>query len=70
MELSNGALIHYPMTTERTADLAVTLTKMQLIGLLASGSLEGIDMSGDTSVLPRLLAVTDDADPDFAIVTP
>jgi len=27
-------------------------------------------MTGDLSVLPRLMAVTDEANPDFAIVTP
>jgi alkyl sulfatase BDS1-like metallo-beta-lactamase superfamily hydrolase len=70
MELSHGALIHYPTNTEHQADLAVTLTKMQLLGLLASGNPDGIDMDGDTSILQRLLAVTDNSDPDFAIVTP
>ena len=38
MELSNGALIHYPTTLERDTDLTVTLTEMQLLTLLASGS--------------------------------
>ena len=70
MELSNGALIHYPTTLERDTDLTVTLTKLQLLTLLASGSVDGIDMAGDPSVISRLMAVTDEANPDFAIVTP
>ena len=40
-----------------------------LIGLLA-GSIEGIALEGDPTVLGRLTAVLDAPDPDFAIVTP
>jgi alkyl sulfatase BDS1-like metallo-beta-lactamase superfamily hydrolase len=70
MELSNGALIHYPTQDNRTADLRVTLTKPQLLQLLATGKPDGIDMSGDLGVVQRLMSLTDDPDPDFAIVTP
>jgi alkyl sulfatase BDS1-like metallo-beta-lactamase superfamily hydrolase len=70
MELSNGALIHYPTSGGHDADLTVTLTKPQLLQLLATGKPDGIDMSGDLSVVQRLLSLTDDPDPDFAIVTP
>ena len=70
MELSNGALIHYPTAGSRAADLTVTLTKPQLLQLLATGQPDGIDMSGDLSVVQRLLALTDSPNPDFAIVTP
>ena len=46
MELSNGALIHYPTTGNQTADLTVTLTRPQLLQLLATAKPDGIDMSG------------------------
>ena len=70
MELSNGVLIHYPTSENRAADLTVTLTKPQLLQLLATGKPDDIDMSGDLSVVQRLLSLTDNPDPDFAIVTP
>ena len=70
MELSNGVLIHYPTSENRAADLTVTLTKPQLLQLLATGKPDGIDMSGDLSVVQRVLSLTDNPDPDFAIVTP
>jgi alkyl sulfatase BDS1-like metallo-beta-lactamase superfamily hydrolase len=70
MELSNGALVHYPTAGNQAADLKVTLTKRQLLQLLATGKPDGIDMSGDFSVVQRLLSLTDDPDPDFAIVSP
>ena len=41
MELSNGALIHFPTAAPEEADLTVTLTKPQLIGLLLAGSDRG-----------------------------
>jgi alkyl sulfatase BDS1-like metallo-beta-lactamase superfamily hydrolase len=70
MELSNGVLIHYPTRRTPQADLTATLTHPQLLALLASGSLEGIETSGDPSVLGTLMSLTDEPDPSFAIVTP
>jgi len=70
MELSNGALIHYPTTGNQAADLTVTLTKPQLLQLLATARPEGIDISGNPAVLGRLMSLIDNPDPDFAIVTP
>jgi alkyl sulfatase BDS1-like metallo-beta-lactamase superfamily hydrolase len=70
MELSNGALIHYPTDGNHGADLTVSLTKPQLLQLLATGKPDGIEMSGDLSVVQRLLSLTDNPDPDFVIVTP
>ncbi len=70
MELSNGVLIHYPTQDTGAAELTVTLTKPQLLKLLATGQPNGIDMSGDLGVVSRLLSLTDNPDPDFAIVTP
>jgi len=70
MELSNGALIHFPTTAPEDADLTVTLTKPQLIGLLLAGRTEGVEMSGDPGVLATLVGLIDSPDPDFAVVTP
>lgn len=70
MEVSNGALIHHPTSAERDADLAVTLTRPQLLALLSSGATDGVELAGDAGVLERLNALTDAPDPDFAIVTP
>ncbi|MFH8438183.1 alkyl/aryl-sulfatase [Streptomyces sp. NPDC018007] len=70
MVLSNGVLIHYPDPKDTSADLTLTLAKPQLLGLLAGHGLDGVTTAGDTGVLTRLLAVLDEADPDFAIVTP
>ncbi|WP_342212993.1 alkyl sulfatase C-terminal domain-containing protein [Nocardia neocaledoniensis] len=49
---------------------ALTLTKQQLLGILAGKGLDGIDVSGDPGVLQRLLGLLDDPDPNFPIVTP
>jgi alkyl sulfatase BDS1-like metallo-beta-lactamase superfamily hydrolase len=70
MELSNGALVHYP--TERTdpADLVVTLTKQGLLMAVGRGTLEGLDVEGDPTAFTTILGFTDAPDPGFAIVTP
>ena len=70
MELSNGVLIHHPTQRAPEADLTITLTQPQLPGLLASGSLDGIQTSGDQSVLQALMSFTDEPRPSFPIVTP
>ena len=48
----------------------MTLTKPQLLGLLAGQGDEGLTSRGDTGVLHRLLGLLDTPDPGFAIVTP
>jgi alkyl sulfatase BDS1-like metallo-beta-lactamase superfamily hydrolase len=70
MQLSNGLLVHHPTNRAPHADLAVRLTRAQLIGLLRSGSLDGVETAGDAGVLKTLMGLTDEADPDFAVVTP
>ncbi|MEE4496238.1 alkyl/aryl-sulfatase [Streptomyces sp. BE230] len=70
MTLSNGALIHYPDPKDTEADLTLTLTKPQLLGMLAGKGLDGIDTQGDPSVLGRLMATLDEPDANFPIVTP
>ncbi len=71
LALSNGALIQTENPRSRaTADLALTLTKPQLLGVLAGRGLDGIEHSGDPAVLGRLTALLDRPDPTFPIVTP
>ena len=57
MTLSNGALVHYPDPGAGAADLAFTLTKAQLLAMLAGGGLEGVEHQGDPGALQRLLRV-------------
>jgi alkyl sulfatase BDS1-like metallo-beta-lactamase superfamily hydrolase len=71
LTLSNGALI--PAVNPRTrvkADLTLSLTKAQLLGLLTGRGLDGIEHSGDPAVLGRLMALLDTPNPAFPIVTP
>ena len=70
MELSNGVLIHHPTTRHLPADATVTLTKGGLLGFIATGSTDHLDIDGDTTVLTTILALTQEPDPDFAVVTP
>jgi len=71
LALSNGALI--PTENPKTraaADLTLTLTKAQLLGLLAGRGLDGIEHTGDPAALSTLLALLDAPDRAFPIVTP
>jgi alkyl sulfatase BDS1-like metallo-beta-lactamase superfamily hydrolase len=70
MRLSNGLLVHHPTNRTPHVDLTVRLTRAQLIGLLSSGSLDGVETAGDAGVLRTLMGLTDEPDPDFAVVTP
>ncbi|MGW0660228.1 alkyl/aryl-sulfatase [Streptodolium elevatio] len=73
--LSNGALTYRDSTKNGSgnggkADLALTLTKPQLLGVLAGKGLDGVQVDGDPQVLARLNALLDTPNPDFPIVTP
>jgi alkyl sulfatase BDS1-like metallo-beta-lactamase superfamily hydrolase len=70
MTLANGALIHWADPAPGGTDLMLTLTKPQLLGMLAGHGLEGIQGAGDLDALQRLLGLLDIPDPGFAIVTP
>ncbi|WP_436777657.1 alkyl/aryl-sulfatase [Yinghuangia sp. YIM S09857] len=72
MVLSNGALTHQRRTdrTTGTPDATVTLTRPALFALLAGKGTEGITATGDNGALGRLLALLDQPDPNFPIVTP
>lgn len=52
------------------ADLTLTLTKAQLLGLLAGHGLDGIEHTGDPAALSKLMALLDTPDPAFPIITP
>jgi hypothetical protein len=57
--------------TAADADLGITLTKAQLLGVLFAGrGLDGIEHADDPAALGRLLDLLDAPDPAFAVVTP
>ena len=71
LALSNGALIQtVNPKQEGTADLSLTLTKAQLLGLLAGRGLDAIQHTGDPAALTTLMGLLDTPDPAFPIVTP
>jgi alkyl sulfatase BDS1-like metallo-beta-lactamase superfamily hydrolase len=71
LALSNGALIQTenPQTTAEP-DLTLTLTKPQLLGMLAGHGLDRIEHTGDPAVLAKLMGLLDTPDPAFPITTP
>ncbi|MET0146284.1 MAG: alkyl sulfatase dimerization domain-containing protein [Ilumatobacteraceae bacterium] len=69
-ELTNGVLIQDVDPRSGSADLTLSLTKSQLLGLLGGAALDGITTTGDVSVLQTVLGVLDPSRPGFAIVTP
>jgi alkyl sulfatase BDS1-like metallo-beta-lactamase superfamily hydrolase len=68
--LRNGVLVHEMDPPAGSADLSLTLTKPQLLGLLAGHGLDGVGQDGDPGALRRLIGHLDQPDPNFAIVTP
>ncbi|ROO85451.1 alkyl sulfatase BDS1-like metallo-beta-lactamase superfamily hydrolase [Actinocorallia herbida] len=70
LSLANGVLTRSRAHNGTPPDLALTLTKPQLLGLLATGSLDGIQAEGDRGALGTLLGLLDEGDRDFDIVTP
>ncbi|WP_017236507.1 alkyl/aryl-sulfatase [Streptomyces sp. SS] len=71
LRLANG-LLTWTRDTRPAPDagLTMTMTKPQLISLLAGKGTAGITMTGDPGLLTRLLSVLDSPDTDFPIVTP
>ncbi|QMU71678.1 alkyl/aryl-sulfatase [Streptacidiphilus sp. P02-A3a] len=74
LTLHNGALTHRAValdTAPKTpAQCTLTLTKPQLLGVLAGRGLDGIQHEGDPAVLARLFSYVTEPDKSFAIVTP
>jgi alkyl sulfatase BDS1-like metallo-beta-lactamase superfamily hydrolase len=74
MNLEHGALTHRSMPLHRTpkprAGLTLTLTRPELLGLLAGRGLAGIETDGDRSLLKRLFSYVTQPERAFPIVTP
>ncbi|HEX5826710.1 MAG TPA: alkyl sulfatase dimerization domain-containing protein [Candidatus Limnocylindrales bacterium] len=68
LDLRNGVLVHRETAFEGV-DLVLRMPAAALPGLLA-GRLDGVAVEGDASALARLVAVLDDPDPGFAVITP
>ncbi|RZU75977.1 alkyl sulfatase BDS1-like metallo-beta-lactamase superfamily hydrolase [Micromonospora kangleipakensis] len=68
--LRNGVLIQQQNPPAGQPDLSLTLTKRDLLGMLAGKGLSGIAYDGAPDALKRLLGHLDAPDPRFAIVTP
>lgn len=68
--LRNGVLVQQQDPPAGSPDLSLTLTKPQLLGMLAGKGLGGITYDGDLGGLKRMQAYLDAPDPRFAIVTP
>ena len=70
MELSNGALVHFPTSVVRQTDLTVHVTRNELVRVLATNSLDDVETTGDRTVWTTLTDLTDQPDVDFPVVTP
>ncbi|MBV1855176.1 alkyl/aryl-sulfatase [Catellatospora tritici] len=68
--LRNGVLLQQENPPPGQSDLRLTLTKRDLLGMLAGKGLGGAAHDGDVGVLRRLVGYLDAPDPSFAIVTP
>ena len=68
--LSNGALTTRARPRFGEADLTVTLNKFRLLRLLAGKGTEGMEFSGDASLVGRLADLLDGPERNFAVVSP
>ncbi|WP_331772553.1 MBL fold metallo-hydrolase (plasmid) [Embleya sp. NBC_00888] len=74
LTLHNGALTHRDTPLDRapktSAGLTLTLTKPQLLGILAGKPLDGVHTDGDPALLERLFSYVTEPDKAFPVVTP
>lgn len=70
LKLANGVLIQTSNHDGTPADLTLTLTKPQLLGMVATRRLDGVQADGDSQAIATLLGVLDDVNRNFDIVTP
>ncbi|HEU5030983.1 MAG TPA: alkyl sulfatase dimerization domain-containing protein [Spirillospora sp.] len=70
LSLANGVLTQTRAHDGTPADLTLTLTKPQLLDLVATQDLGDVQADGDRRALTTLIGLLDDPDRDFDIVTP
>jgi alkyl sulfatase BDS1-like metallo-beta-lactamase superfamily hydrolase len=72
MTLHNGVLVHHrqDQPAGTAPDVTFTLTKRELMALLAGQPPENLNHTGDRGALHTLQSVLDSTDPNFPIVTP
>ncbi|GAA4331622.1 alkyl sulfatase BDS1-like metallo-beta-lactamase superfamily hydrolase [Actinomadura luteofluorescens] len=70
LSLANGVLTQTRTHEGTPADLTLTLTKPQLLRMVATGELGDVHVDGDRRVVTTLMGLLDDVDRDFDIVTP
>ncbi|WP_327435506.1 MBL fold metallo-hydrolase [Streptomyces sp. NBC_01201] len=71
LRLANGLLTWTTGPRRATgAGLTMTMTRAQLLRVLAGQGTDGITMEGDAGLLTRLLSVLDEPNPAFPVVTP
>ena len=70
LRVQHGVLTYSPQVGQGAADAVFTLTKPQLLTLLAGGGMDGVTVEGDASVMTQVVGMLDAPDPNFAVVTP
>ncbi|MFI6818993.1 alkyl/aryl-sulfatase [Nonomuraea sp. NPDC050328] len=70
LSLANGVLTQSTGKDAGPADLTLTLTKPQLLGVIATGNLDGVQAEGDPAIVTTLVGLLDEPVRDFDIVTP
>ncbi|MEV3919786.1 alkyl/aryl-sulfatase [Actinomadura coerulea] len=70
LSLANGVLTQTRTHEGTPADLTLTLTKPQLLRMVAAGELGDVHADGDRRAVTTLIGLLDDGDRDFDIVTP
>src|ERR1035441_4605423 len=63
--LRNGVLTHRVTDGEEGADLTLTLTKLQMVGMLTGKGFDQIGHEGDLAAIGRLIGVLNTPDRDF-----
>ncbi|MBO2446024.1 MBL fold metallo-hydrolase [Actinomadura barringtoniae] len=70
LSLANGVLTQSHAHDGTPADLTMTLTKPQLLAMVATQNMDGVQADGDRQAVTTLIGLLDDVDPNFNIVTP
>jgi alkyl sulfatase BDS1-like metallo-beta-lactamase superfamily hydrolase len=67
LDLANGVLTQTRPRDDTPADLTLTLTRPELLHLVATQSLDGIEADGDRTALGTMMGLLDVVDRDFDI---